>query len=86
MRLFSSLPFLLLHFRSSLRDYRLSMPPVGTCNLCIVVFSRRLETEINEKLQDVHNKLLQANVDQRESERDARMKETLATLQRIFPG
>lgn len=54
--------------------------------LRFATLSRRLETEINEKLQDVHNKLLQANVDQRESERDAKMKETLATLQRIFPG
>lgn len=51
-----------------------------------MLYCRRLETEISEKLQDVHNKLLQANVDQRESERDAKMKETLATLQRIFPG
>ena len=47
---------------------------------------RKLEAELNEKLQDVHNKLLQAGVDQRESERDARLKETLSTLQRIFPG
>lgn len=46
----------------------------------------KLEAELNEKLQDVHNKLLQAGVDQRESERDARLKETLSTLQRIFPG
>lgn len=46
----------------------------------------KLETEINEKLVDVHNKLLQAGVDQKETEREARMKETLANLQRIFPG
>ncbi|PCH34989.1 cohesin complex subunit psm1 [Wolfiporia cocos MD-104 SS10] len=45
-----------------------------------------LEAEINEKLVDVHNKLLQAGVDQKESEREAKMKETLANLQRIFPG
>ncbi|KAH9924069.1 condensin complex subunit SMC1 [Fomitopsis serialis] len=45
-----------------------------------------LEKEINEKLVDVHNKLLQAGVDQKESEREAKMKETLANLQRIFPG
>ncbi|KAA1474997.1 hypothetical protein DENSPDRAFT_401153 [Dentipellis sp. KUC8613] len=46
----------------------------------------RLEAEINEKLQDVHNKLLQAGVDQKESEREAKLKETLSNLQRIFPG
>ncbi|KZT07028.1 cohesin complex subunit psm1 [Laetiporus sulphureus 93-53] len=46
----------------------------------------KLEAEINEKLVDVHNKLLQAGVDQKETEREAKMKETLASLQRIFPG
>nr|AYN55353.1 cohesin complex subunit I [Sparassis latifolia] len=46
----------------------------------------QLEAEINEKLVDVHNKLLQAGVDQKESEREAKLKETLASLQRIFPG
>ena len=35
---------------------------------------------------DVHQKLLQAGVDQRESEREVRLKETLTSLQRIFPG
>ena len=34
----------------------------------------------------MHNKLLQAGVDQRESEREVRLKETLANLQRLFPG
>lgn len=47
---------------------------------------RRLETEINEKLLDVHQKLLQAGVDQKETEREGKMKENLANLQRIFPG
>lgn len=46
----------------------------------------QLEAEINEKLLDVHNKLLQAGVDRKESEREAKLKETLANLQRIFPG
>lgn len=46
----------------------------------------QLEAEINERLQDCHQKLLQAGVDQKESERDAKFKETLASLQRIFPG
>ena len=47
---------------------------------------RQLETEINEKLVDIHQKLLQAGVDQKESERETKMKENLANLQRIFPG
>ncbi|KAF8587801.1 condensin complex subunit SMC1 [Ramaria rubella] len=46
----------------------------------------KLETEINEKLQECHVKLLQAGVDQKESEKEAKRKETFASLQRIFPG
>ncbi|KAG2353280.1 SMCs flexible hinge [Suillus spraguei] len=46
----------------------------------------RLETETNEKLADVYQRLLQAGVDRNESEREAKLKETLASLQRIFPG
>lgn len=46
----------------------------------------QLEAEINERLQDCHHKLLQAGVDQKQSERDAKFKETLASLQRILPG
>lgn len=34
----------------------------------------------------MHNQLLQAGVDQRESEREIRLKETLVNLQRVFPG
>ncbi|KAL1406860.1 Structural maintenance of chromosomes protein 1 [Vanrija albida] len=44
------------------------------------------ETEANERLQDILNKLLQAGADKRESEREVRLKETLANLKRIFPG
>ncbi|KAF8840540.1 RecF/RecN/SMC protein [Paxillus ammoniavirescens] len=46
----------------------------------------RLETEANEKLADVYHRLLQAGVDKTESERETRLKETLANLQRVFPG
>lgn len=46
----------------------------------------QLEAEANEKLQSVYQQLLQAGVDKNESEREARLKETLASLQRIFPG
>lgn len=44
------------------------------------------ETKLNDTLQTCYNKLLQAGHDQKESEREARMKETFATLQKIFPG
>ncbi|WVF72212.1 hypothetical protein IAT40_007024 [Kwoniella sp. CBS 6097] len=44
------------------------------------------ETEINERLQETYHKLLQAGVDKRESEREVRLKETLASLKRVFPG
>lgn len=44
------------------------------------------ETEINERLQDIYHQLLQAGVDKRESEREAKLKETLSSLKRIFPG
>lgn len=44
------------------------------------------ETEINERLQDAYHKLLQAGVDKQEDERERRLKETLSSLKRIFPG
>jgi vacuolar-type H+-ATPase subunit H len=47
---------------------------------------RQLEAEANEKLSDVYQKLMQAGVDKTESERDAKLKETLSNLQRVFPG
>ncbi|KAG6813644.1 hypothetical protein H0H92_008881 [Tricholoma furcatifolium] len=46
----------------------------------------KLEAEADEKLQSVYQQLLQAGVDKNESEREVRLKETLANLQRIFPG
>lgn len=45
-----------------------------------------MEAQTNEKLLKVQTELLQMNVDQKESEREAKMRETLASLQRIFPG
>lgn len=50
-----------------------------------LLFSR-LETEANEKLTDVYQRLLQAGIDRTETEREAKLKETLASLQRVFPG
>ncbi|KAI9569904.1 hypothetical protein HD554DRAFT_2088472 [Boletus coccyginus] len=46
----------------------------------------RLETEANEKLTDVYQRLLQAGIDRTETEREVKLKETLASLQRVFPG
>lgn len=46
----------------------------------------QLEKEINEKLSDCHSKLMSADVDRKESEREARLKETFAALQKMFPG
>jgi len=46
----------------------------------------QLEKEINEKLHDCHTKLLSADVDRKESERESKLKETFSNLQRIFPG
>ena len=47
---------------------------------------RTLEKETNEKLVNIYEQLTQAGVDQQESAREARLKETLSNLQRIFPG
>ena len=49
-------------------------------------FYRRLEAEANEKLGEVYQKLLQAGVDKTQPEKEAKLKETLASLQRRFPG
>ncbi|KAG6820541.1 hypothetical protein H0H93_015712 [Arthromyces matolae] len=46
----------------------------------------KLEAEADEKLQGVYQQLLQAGVDRNESERELRLKETLTSLQGIFPG
>lgn len=46
----------------------------------------RLEAELNERILEVHQKLMQAGFDQKETEREAKLKETLSNLQRIFPG
>ncbi|KAJ2399543.1 Structural maintenance of chromosomes protein 1, partial [Coemansia sp. RSA 2559] len=46
----------------------------------------RLETELNEKLGGVLKDLSQARSDQRESAREAKLKDTVSALQRIFTG
>ena len=51
-----------------------------------ILLSRQKEQELNEKLQDTLNNLMQARVDQCESEREQKMKGSLDSLKRIFPG
>ncbi|KAJ1813183.1 Structural maintenance of chromosomes protein 1, partial [Coemansia sp. RSA 2599] len=46
----------------------------------------RLEIELNEKLAGVIKELAQARADQRESAREAKMRETVSALQRVFTG
>ncbi|KJA20749.1 hypothetical protein HYPSUDRAFT_166635 [Hypholoma sublateritium FD-334 SS-4] len=46
----------------------------------------KLQVEADEKLQKVYQDLLQAGVEKHETEKEAKLKETLANLQRIFPG
>lgn len=58
---------------------------MSLCSILTITLSMR-ETEINERLQDTYHKLLQAGADRRENERETRLKETLASLKRIFPG
>lgn len=47
---------------------------------------RKLHVEADEKLQNIYHQLLQAGADKHESDREAKLKETLASLQGIFPG
>jgi len=47
---------------------------------------RKLEAEAEEKLQNVYAQLLQAGVDRNENEREKKLRETLASLQELFPG
>jgi len=47
---------------------------------------RKLEAEAEEKLQSVYAQLLQAGVDRNENERENKLRETLASLQELFPG
>lgn len=47
---------------------------------------RRIEIELNEKLQKLHDQLREAAQDSNETAKEAKMKDTLANLQRLFPG
>lgn len=45
-----------------------------------------MQAELDEKLRDVVTKLLQISADQRESQREIQMKETLSVLKRTIAG
>ena len=63
------------------------MFPIGVCrSFWSYSPDSQLEKEINEKLGEIYQQLLQASVDRQESEKEARLKETLTNLSRIFPG
>lgn len=44
------------------------------------------EVQLNEKLQEVLNKLMEASVTQQESEKDTRFNESIATMKQIYPS
>lgn len=44
------------------------------------------EIQLNEKLQETLNRLMQAKAEQRESEKETRFKECLNMMKQIFPG
>ena len=46
----------------------------------------QMRTELEEKLQEVLKKLLDADDGRKQNEKEVRMKETISTLKRIFPG
>ena len=46
----------------------------------------QMRTELDEKLAEVANKLLEADGGRKQNEKELRMKETIATLKRLFPG
>ncbi len=50
------------------------------------LLTSRKQTELDEKLQEVLRTLLEADDGRRQSEKELRMKETIATLKRIYPG
>ena len=50
------------------------------------MFVSQKESQYNQELQDILNKLTIASMDQRESEHEQRMKESLESLKRAFSG
>ena len=59
---------------------------MSSCMLLTYDLFRKLHVEADEKLQNIYHQLLQAGADKHESDREAKLKETLGSLQGIFPG
>lgn len=51
-----------------------------------LVSNSQLETETNEKLQNIYTKLLTAGTEAKQSDKEKRLKETIDTLKNIYPG
>jgi len=45
-----------------------------------------MEKELNDKLNDIHDRLMQAKADKLETHRDYVIKETIKRLKKIYPG
>ena len=72
--------------RLRLREYRdvaLRGSPVDSTSS---LAASQTEVELNEKLFDTLQKLQQAGAEKQETEKEAKFKETLASLKRAFPG
>lgn len=50
------------------------------------LYASQREIQLNEKLQETLNRLMQAKAEQRESEKETRFKECLNMMKQIFPG
>jgi len=45
-----------------------------------------MEKELSDKLNDIHERLMQAKADKLETHRDYVIKETIKRLKKIYPG
>ena len=53
---------------------------MSSCMLLTYDLFRKLHVEADEKLQNIYHQLLQAGADKHESDREAKLKETLGSL------
>ncbi|KAG0208218.1 Structural maintenance of chromosomes protein 1 [Mortierella sp. GBA30] len=73
------------HVAQVLQDEARAKQELATLNNDRLRMEKR-ELELNEKLTSTLNQLMEAKLDQRESEKEQRLKETVSSLKRIFPG
>ena len=55
-------------------------------NTVSFAFISQREVELNEQLQEVLNKLMEAKIGQKESEKESKFNECLNLMKQIFPG